>query len=98
MADADENQQGRVDLPGLCEFSWSSLKHVEVMAWGSFTFCKNTVFSKNNFSAAFNYVKQLQSLRLTKNQCIIKVLECFSALDKALEIVILGIAGRLLLS
>jgi hypothetical protein len=50
MADADGNQQGTADLQGLCEFSWSSLKHVEVMAWGSFTFCKNTVFSKRPLS------------------------------------------------
>jgi hypothetical protein len=46
MADADENQRGTADLQGLCEFSWSSLKHVEVMAWGSFTFCKSVVFFK----------------------------------------------------
>jgi hypothetical protein len=46
MADADVNQQGTADLQGLCEFSWSSLKHVEVMSWGSFTFCKSTVFSE----------------------------------------------------
>jgi hypothetical protein len=45
MADADVSQRGTADLQGLCEFSWSSLKHVEFMAWGSFTLCKSAVFS-----------------------------------------------------
>ena len=54
MADADENQLGRADLQGLCEFSWSSLKHVEVMAWGSFTLCTSAFFSERQLARKMN--------------------------------------------
>jgi hypothetical protein len=64
MADADVNQQGTADLQGLCEFSWSSLKHVEVMARGSFTFCKSAVFSERQLSRKLKRkIKQKNSFR-----------------------------------
>jgi|WetSurMetagenome_2_1015567.scaffolds.fasta_scaffold44579_2 hypothetical protein len=97
MVDADENQQGRVDLPGLCEFSWSSLKHVEVMAWGSFTFCKSPVFSKRQLFCYLELCYTDQSLSLIKprgfNQTNTTWIfrGTFSTFGKAIEVGVFGI-------